>query len=423
MGNSVSSIWDVHPNRPLGEYFYEDGRRSSVQYWNNRIRTPANQVETHRTTTRPDTNRRSVHTRNGSRTRTVPTTRPTTGGESTRSRRTSSSENTTTTRRTTTTSSNNSTRGQSTTSAGGRSNRHSASENSNPNRLSSSYVQRNTYLGGQSVHQLIERKMLAPWESGQDEPRDSSGEECPICFAFYTFLNYTACCNKPVCTSCFVAMHKMRRRGATSVCPFCNAEPMEIVFYGESTPQKLMEEALRESVGRQVNQLNVEISLILKSWEEQPNVVDMLKNSGETLYANKDDIFSILPNQISLSEGKSISLYSLYVNSESFLSSLSKEEITRTDLAYLEAVFGSLHDICFRILADIAMYSKLESQILGSASSSSSFGVVVGGKHSNHLSCVNCCVSNDRRQWIQNESEEDLIVFDEGRDDNENAGG
>ncbi|GJQ14130.1 hypothetical protein GpartN1_g5921.t1 [Galdieria partita] len=416
MGNAGSSIWDVSPSRPLGEYFSEDGRRSSLQYWNNRVLVPRTHTETNHTTNRTHTQTSTVQTRNGSRpssTSSRVTQQARTGSSHTRSN-TSSADNT---RRSTRTGNMNVSRRQSSssqTTSGRRSNTRTSDETSNFNRMSNSSVQRNTYLGGQSVQNLVERKMLAPWENGKDEPRDSSREDCPICFAFYTFLNYTACCNKPICTNCFITMHKVRRRGTTSMCPFCNAEPMEIVFYGESTPQRLMEEALRDSVSRQVNQLIIEISIIQKSWEEQPEIIDLLKNSGEKMYEDKQDIFNILPKQVCLSGGKTISLVNLYNNTESCISTL-VEELSANDLNYVEAVFRSLHDICFRILADIALYAKIELGTLRSTSVSLSVDSIVGGKHSYSPEYLRSCYLISNPGCSNNDHiEENLIVFSEG---------
>ncbi|GJD05660.1 hypothetical protein Gasu2_01160 [Galdieria sulphuraria] len=390
MGNTGSSIWDVSPSRPLGEYFSEDGRRSSLQYWNNRVLVPRTQAEPNRTPNRPRTRTSAVQTRSGTRTssnssRTTQQART----EHTHTRRnTSSSENT---RRSNRNGNGNVSRGQSSSSqatSGRRSNTPSSTETSSSNRSPNSSSQRNTYVGGQSVQQLIQKKMLAPWESGKDEARDSSRDDCPICFAFYTFLNYTACCNKPICTNCFITMHKMRRRGTTSMCPFCNAEPMEIVFYGESTPQRLMEEALRDS-----------------SWEEQPEIIDKLKNSGEKLYQDHQDIFHILPKQVCLSGGKTFSLATLYNDTESFISTL-VEEMSVNDLGYLEAVFRSLHDVCFRILADIAVLAKVELDTSHSTSvSSSSFSIdrVVDGNHSDVPYYHGCYLSNRPGNLVENQ--------------------
>lgn len=416
MGNTGSSIWDVSPSRPLGEYLLEDGRRRSSQYWNNGVLVPRSHPEVDHRTNRPTTRSVSVQTRNGS----TASSRPSVENRQARTESTHARRNTSSSGRSTRTSGRTSTGRHSNTSQASSNRSSNTSPRESSSRISNSSALRNTFLGGQSVQQLIEKKMLAPLESGKDESKDSSKEDCPICFGFYTFLNYTACCNKPICTHCFVTMHKLRRRGTTSVCPFCNAEPMEIVFYGESNPERWMKGTLRDSVERQVNQLMVEISLIRRSWVEHPEIADLLKNSGKELYANTENIFSVLPKQICLSGGRTASLSDLYTDTENFISNLFREDLTENDLAYLEAVFRSLHDVCFRILADIAVYA--EQRTFCSTLSSFALESVVDAKQVEHRGHVYSHLSNN--QQVSNEicCEDNLIMFsDEGGSEEERS--
>ncbi|KAG0181871.1 SNF1-interacting protein [Apophysomyces sp. BC1021] len=47
--------------------------------------------------------------------------------------------------------------------------------------------------------------------------------ECPICFMFYPeFINYSRCCDKPICTECFLQLRRSHESPMTPpVCPFC----------------------------------------------------------------------------------------------------------------------------------------------------------------------------------------------------------
>ncbi|KAI3649177.1 hypothetical protein MP228_007031 [Amoeboaphelidium protococcarum] len=45
--------------------------------------------------------------------------------------------------------------------------------------------------------------------------------ECPICFLYYPAnINYTRCCNQPICTECFLQI-KRSEDGRSATCPYC----------------------------------------------------------------------------------------------------------------------------------------------------------------------------------------------------------
>ncbi|KAI8377622.1 uncharacterized protein BYT42DRAFT_350772 [Radiomyces spectabilis] len=47
--------------------------------------------------------------------------------------------------------------------------------------------------------------------------------ECPICFLIYpAFINYSRCCDKPICTECFLQLRRSPESPLIpAVCPFC----------------------------------------------------------------------------------------------------------------------------------------------------------------------------------------------------------
>ncbi|GJD10029.1 hypothetical protein Gasu2_42490 [Galdieria sulphuraria] len=86
------------------------------------------------------------------------------------------------------------------------------------------WVQVNDSWDEQKVETLVEAKLLAPRQQGLDEPFAEYQEECPICFYFYSQVNRSSCCNKPICTNCFVYIQRKIRKK----CPYCNKWGLEV---------------------------------------------------------------------------------------------------------------------------------------------------------------------------------------------------
>ncbi|KAI8341411.1 hypothetical protein BC941DRAFT_416789 [Chlamydoabsidia padenii] len=55
--------------------------------------------------------------------------------------------------------------------------------------------------------------------------------ECPICFLFYPpFINYTRCCNKPICTECFLQLKRSVDSPSLAIhCPFCMQSHLGVI--------------------------------------------------------------------------------------------------------------------------------------------------------------------------------------------------
>ncbi|GJQ14180.1 hypothetical protein GpartN1_g5971.t1 [Galdieria partita] len=85
------------------------------------------------------------------------------------------------------------------------------------------------------VKQLVDSKSLAPRDRGTDEPIGENLDECPICFAYFPMLNTTCCCNKTLCTNCFL---HIQRYGKRKSCPFCNQSKLEVMFFGPRTDEE-----------------------------------------------------------------------------------------------------------------------------------------------------------------------------------------
>ncbi|ORY03784.1 hypothetical protein K493DRAFT_334145 [Basidiobolus meristosporus CBS 931.73] len=85
--------------------------------------------------------------------------------------------------------------------------------------------------------------------SGSVKSRDSTAKltmadlyrgavECPICFLYYPRnINFSRCCEQPICTECFVQIKRPEATGTPAVCPFC-VRPHFGVLY--KPPQNVM---------------------------------------------------------------------------------------------------------------------------------------------------------------------------------------
>ncbi|ORX94576.1 hypothetical protein K493DRAFT_337737 [Basidiobolus meristosporus CBS 931.73] len=67
--------------------------------------------------------------------------------------------------------------------------------------------------------------------------------ECPICFLYYPRnINYSRCCEQPICTECFVQIKRPEATGTPAVCPFCvrphfgvlYKPPKDVMYYLEA---------------------------------------------------------------------------------------------------------------------------------------------------------------------------------------------
>ncbi|KAI8819256.1 uncharacterized protein EV422DRAFT_123028 [Fimicolochytrium jonesii] len=69
--------------------------------------------------------------------------------------------------------------------------------------------------------------------------------ECPICFLYYpSNINYSRCCDQPICTECFVQIKRSESTLEPAACPFCVETNFGILYYTPGSPEhekKLLE--------------------------------------------------------------------------------------------------------------------------------------------------------------------------------------
>ncbi|KAI9024997.1 hypothetical protein CLU79DRAFT_92702 [Phycomyces nitens] len=67
---------------------------------------------------------------------------------------------------------------------------------------------------------------------GQVEPQMSlrGSVECPICFLYYpSDINYTRCCDQPICTECFLHIQPTPDTSQAS-CPYCVQDTFGVIY-------------------------------------------------------------------------------------------------------------------------------------------------------------------------------------------------
>ncbi|KAL0089526.1 hypothetical protein F4703DRAFT_1841512 [Phycomyces blakesleeanus] len=82
------------------------------------------------------------------------------------------------------------------------------------------------------LKQLILNRRLGPFYKGQVEPQMSprGSVECPICFLYYpSDINYTRCCDQPICTECFLHIKPTPDTSQAS-CPYCVQDTFGIIY-------------------------------------------------------------------------------------------------------------------------------------------------------------------------------------------------
>ncbi|KAI9102531.1 hypothetical protein DFS34DRAFT_397328 [Phlyctochytrium arcticum] len=62
--------------------------------------------------------------------------------------------------------------------------------------------------------------------------------ECPICFLYYpSHINYSRCCDQPICTECFVQIKRPESTLEPAACPFCVEANFGIMYYPPGSPE------------------------------------------------------------------------------------------------------------------------------------------------------------------------------------------
>ncbi|KAI9203400.1 uncharacterized protein BJ171DRAFT_509582 [Polychytrium aggregatum] len=61
--------------------------------------------------------------------------------------------------------------------------------------------------------------------------------ECPICFLYYPRnMNFTRCCDQPICTECFVQIQRPETTWEPASCPYCVMAPFGVVYDPPGSP-------------------------------------------------------------------------------------------------------------------------------------------------------------------------------------------
>ncbi|KAI8912269.1 hypothetical protein DFJ77DRAFT_511813 [Powellomyces hirtus] len=65
--------------------------------------------------------------------------------------------------------------------------------------------------------------------------------ECPICFLYYPAnINYSRCCDQPICTECFVQIKRPESTLEPAACPFCVETNFGILYHAPGSPEHKM---------------------------------------------------------------------------------------------------------------------------------------------------------------------------------------
>ncbi|MEW5319526.1 MAG: hypothetical protein WDW38_010671 [Sanguina aurantia] len=98
------------------------------------------------------------------------------------------------------------------------------------------------------LRKLIVDGRLVPCYPGLEDNAASCDEveECPICFLGYPVLNTSRCCQKRLCTECFLQVQATASREGPPSCPFCKTPSYTATFCGQRTEESKNEEKLAE---------------------------------------------------------------------------------------------------------------------------------------------------------------------------------
>ncbi|KAI9000050.1 hypothetical protein BC832DRAFT_602922 [Gaertneriomyces semiglobifer] len=62
--------------------------------------------------------------------------------------------------------------------------------------------------------------------------------ECPICFLYYPFnINYSRCCDQPICSECFLQIRRSENNTDPTSCPYCVEPNFGILYHPPSSPE------------------------------------------------------------------------------------------------------------------------------------------------------------------------------------------
>ncbi|KAJ3433086.1 protein sip5 [Anaeramoeba flamelloides] len=93
------------------------------------------------------------------------------------------------------------------------------------------------------IKKLIKKKKLAPIFHPEDDPTETFSIECLICNYFFPITNMTNCCEKPLCSECYLQIlpFGIPNKPSSEKCPWCRHENFSIT-YNESLRDKFENE-------------------------------------------------------------------------------------------------------------------------------------------------------------------------------------
>eukprot|EP01156_Anaeramoeba_ignava_P008393 Anaeramoba_ignava/a358811_57.p1 GENE.a358811_57~~a358811_57.p1 ORF type:complete len:174 (+),score=54.70 a358811_57:32-553(+) len=109
-----------------------------------------------------------------------------------------------------------------------------------------------------TIRTRIKKKQLAPIYPLQTNKMDSYIEECPICFYRFPSINRTKCCDKPICTECFLQITPKYPTNENK-CPFCQASHFSVKYCGIRQKQEIEKE---EEIQRKIEEAHKKSALV-----------------------------------------------------------------------------------------------------------------------------------------------------------------
>ncbi|GAA5810393.1 hypothetical protein MFLAVUS_003814 [Mucor flavus] len=88
---------------------------------------------------------------------------------------------------------------------------------------------------------FLERKRICLEKMKQREKMlYNDAVECPICFLYYPAnINFSRCCDQPICTECFVQIHRpLETPSLPATCPFCMEDNYGVIYETPSWSEK-----------------------------------------------------------------------------------------------------------------------------------------------------------------------------------------
>ncbi|XP_039131986.1 E3 ubiquitin-protein ligase GW2-like isoform X2 [Dioscorea cayenensis subsp. rotundata] len=149
------------------------------------------------------------------------------------------------------------------------------------------------------LRKLIVSGKLAPCFDALDDAFFDDLEECPICFFYYPSLNRSRCCEKGICTECFLQM-KPTDVSQKIQCPYCKYSCYAVEYRGARTTeekdidlaeeQKVIEAKMRMQFESQ-NEKNISLpdqSHLISSEVQSPASTNA-EQSGDVNGSNVED--------------------------------------------------------------------------------------------------------------------------------------